>query len=307
MTNVAIYDKTPISDENIKFSVIAAKYEGKWVFCRRRDRETWEIPGGHREAGETPYDCAKRELWEETGALEFTLEPVTAYGVDAGGSETYGELFFANITKVGNLPKYEIEETMLSDTLPDSLTYPEIQPRLYDYTQGWLNLRSSPNELWDVYDENRRLTGRLHRRGEVLPEGDYHLVVQVLVRRRGDEYLLTKRSPNKGYGNMWECTGGSALSGDDSLSAALREVREETGLELNRGCGRLILSKKYSDAFCDVWLFEQDFELSDVVYQENETCGAMTANKEKILEMEKSGELVLFSWLEEFFERIEGN
>lgn len=52
-------------------------------------------------------------------------------------------------------------------------------------------------ELWDVYDEKRNLTGRLHRRGDPLPEGDYHLVVQVWMRNSRGEYLLTKRTPNK--------------------------------------------------------------------------------------------------------------
>lgn len=103
---------------------------------------------------------------------------------------------------------------------------------------------------------------------------------------------------------MWECTGGSALSGDDSITAAIREVREETGLCLLPENGRCVMGYKRKDAFVDIWLFRQDFDLKDVRYQPGETCGAKCAKKEEILEMEQTGELVPFSYLEEFFRKI---
>ena len=126
-------------------------------------------------------------------------------------------------------------------------------------------LQSSPEELWDVYDENRKLTGRLHQRGKQLASGDYHLVVHVWMQNDQGQFLLTKRSPNKGFPNMWESTGGSAIAGDNSLTAALREVKEETGLLLDAEKGRCVLSTKHSDYFRDVWLFHQDFSLENVV------------------------------------------
>lgn len=154
-------------------------------------------------------------------------------------------------------------------------------------------------ELWDVYDSDRNLTGRLHPRGTPLPEGDYHLVVQVWMRNSRGEYLLTKRTPNKTHPGKWETTGGCAQAGDDSLSAVLREAKEETGLKLDPERGRLFLSFRGRDAFADIWLFEQDFNLADVVFQEGETCGAMYASPEKIYEMLHAGVLVPCSYLDQ--------
>lgn len=153
-------------------------------------------------------------------------------------------------------------------------------------------------ELWDVYDENRNVTGRLHPRGTPLPTGDYHLVVQVWMRNSRGEYLLTKRTPNKTHPGKWETTGGCAQAGDDSLSAVLREAKEETGLTLDPEKGRLFLSFRGSDSFADVWLFEQDFDLADVVFQEGETCNAMYASPEKLRQMLQAGELVFCSYLD---------
>lgn len=153
-------------------------------------------------------------------------------------------------------------------------------------------------ELWDVYDEKRNLTGRLHPRGTPLPTGDYHLVVQVWMRNSRGEYLLTKRTPNKPHPGKWETTGGCAQAGDDSLSAVLREAKEETGLALDPSKGRLFLSFRGKDSFGDVWLFEQDFDLGDVVFQEGETCDAMYATPEMLRQMARSGELVFCSYLD---------
>lgn len=152
-------------------------------------------------------------------------------------------------------------------------------------------------ELWDVYDENRNRTGRLHPRGTPLPKGDYHLVVQVWMRNSRGEYLLTRRTPNKTYPGMWETTGGCAQAGDDSLSAALREAKEETGLTLDPEKGKLFLSYRGRDSFADIWLFQQDFDLKDVVFQAGETCGAMYASSKQIYEMLRTGKLVPCSYL----------
>jgi 8-oxo-dGTP diphosphatase len=130
---VCFHKETSIADALLKFAVIAAKYNGKWIFCRHKNRNTYEIPGGHRESGEDIIDTAKRELYEETGALEFELLSVCIYSVSNGDETTYGALFAADVKRLGELPKeMEIGEIIFADTLPDKLTYPAIQPYLFE-------------------------------------------------------------------------------------------------------------------------------------------------------------------------------
>lgn len=304
MTDVRFYRPTEIADELLKFTVIAARFEDHWIFSRHKQRSTWDIPGGRREPGEPIDETARRELWEETGAEQARIVPVCIYGVTKDGETKYGMLYAADVTVMGPLPeKFEMGETILTDKLPESLTYPDIVPHLFEKVQGWLNLQSGAGEPWDVYDEDRNLTGRIHRRGDQLGEGEYHLVVHIwMVNSRG-EFLLTKRSPNKGFPNMWETTGGSALAGDDSLTAALREVKEETGLTLDAGKGVLISSTRQSDYFRDVWLFRQEFDLAEVVLQPGETTDKRYADKQTILRIHAAGELVPYSYLETLFDQ----
>ena len=162
------------------------------------------------------------------------------------------------------------------------------------YANHWLNRRSAAGELWDIYDKDRQPTGKLHLRGKELGPEEYHLVVHVWIKDSDGRFLLTKRSPNKGYGGMWESPGGAARAGDDSLSACLREIKEETGLSLEPDRGRIVKSYRGDRYFCDVWLFRQDFSLEDVVLQEGETCDCMRASAQEVLELHRRGLFVPF-------------
>ncbi|MBQ9080196.1 MAG: NUDIX domain-containing protein [Clostridia bacterium] len=120
----------------LRFSVIVARSEGKLVLCKHRERDTYEVPGGHIEQGESAEEAARRELYEETGAIDFTIRPVCAYSVEGknrvneNGEKKYGMLFYAEITRFEHELHSEMERIELFDELPAALTYPEIQPAL---------------------------------------------------------------------------------------------------------------------------------------------------------------------------------
>ncbi|MGN0500365.1 MAG: NUDIX domain-containing protein [Ruminococcus sp.] len=129
---VKFYDT--VEDKLLKFAVIVAKSNGKWVFCKHKERDTYECPGGHREAGENIDDAARRELYEETGAINYTIKPICVYSVTApdnfNGVETFGKLYFADITTFETELHSEIEKIELFDEPPTKWTYPQIQPLL---------------------------------------------------------------------------------------------------------------------------------------------------------------------------------
>lgn len=132
MTGVRFYEYEAIEDEKLKFAVILARSDGKWVFCKHRERSTLEIPGGHREAGESVDETAVRELKEETGAKKFVIRPVCVYSVlrdDA--EESFGGLYAAEIGSFEEIHS-EIEKIVLLEEPPEgNWTYPEIQPHLF--------------------------------------------------------------------------------------------------------------------------------------------------------------------------------
>lgn len=125
-----------------KFSVIFARYQNKWIVCKHRDRDTWETSGGHIEPGETPLDAAKRELYEETGAVDFTITPVCDYWACDEPHETEnlgwsnGRVFLADVTRIGKLPDSEMERIEFFDEFPDNLTYPDITYTLLPHVMG---------------------------------------------------------------------------------------------------------------------------------------------------------------------------
>lgn len=134
--NVKFYNE--IDNKDLKFAVIMARYDNRWIFCRHKERETYEIPGGHREVDEDIINTAKRELQEETGAIDFEIEPITVYSVtgknrvNSNGNEAFGMLFYAKVYAFKDTLEDEIEQIKFFNKIPENLTYPEIQPYLYN-------------------------------------------------------------------------------------------------------------------------------------------------------------------------------
>lgn len=166
-------------------------------------------------------------------------------------------------------------------------------------------------EIWDLYDENRELLGKDHVRGEQLPIDGYHLVVHVWIRNSKGEYLISQRSANRPtFPLVWECVDGSVIKGEDSLQGALREVKEEVGVDLLPEKGYVILSDikkiefgKVVNKIVDVWLFEYDGEVDLSNATTDEVAQVAWMNREQIKELFEHNMFV--ETLEYFFTEVD--
>ena len=118
------------------FVVVVSEFQGKLMLSRHRDRDTWETQGGHIEPGETPSEAAARELYEESGALEYTLEPLFDYEAGVPDDSACGQVFRAKIQRLGPLPPSEMAEVRRFRRLPSNVTYPDITPQLFAWAEA---------------------------------------------------------------------------------------------------------------------------------------------------------------------------
>lgn len=143
-------------------------------------------------------------------------------------------------------------------------------------------------EYWDLYDKDRNKLDRVVTRGEKLNAGEYHLVVNAWIKNDNNEYLIAKRSSLKTFSHKWECVGGSAIKGEDSIEAALREVKEELGITLDKESATFIGStlREYPNCsdILDVWIFNSNIKINDIKMQD-EVEDVMWASKETILNL----------------------
>lgn len=167
------------------------------------------------------------------------------------------------------------------------------------------------DELLDIYDENKKFTGKIHPRRQPRADGEFCLVVHVLVQNDDGLFLITKRAHDKHYlPDFWENTGGSAIAGETSLEAAMREFHEETGFMLIPESGELLFTDKIVNSgwscFMDNWLFQQNFDIKKFIPQEGETVAAKWAAFDEIIKLHENGEFVPFAetGLDGYFRRL---
>ena len=151
-------------------------------------------------------------------------------------------------------------------------------------------------EIWDVYDKDLNKIGKDCIRGkEILPEGEYHLVVNAIILNKENKILIAKRAEHRPNGLKWEFTGGSAKKGEDGVVGIRRELSEEIGLDVSQNQPKLyktILSDKYHD-IKQIWLFEREVNiLNEIEFVDGETIEVKFVDVEEYKVMYENGELI---------------
>lgn len=204
---------------NYRFAVVFAVYKGKWIFCKHKNRKSWENPGGHIVAGETPLEAAKRELFEETGAVDFDIEPLCDYWANGKlngiNMPAHGQVYFANVHTFSDIPSQsEMETICLSDVLPNLLTYP-------DYT----------NEIFPLAAKKLESFSEVNTERFSIP-GVGGLIVKKI--DNTEHILLQTRckpdAPNED--GLLEIPAGKIRAFESIFDTLKREVKEETGLDV---------------------------------------------------------------------------
>lgn len=158
-------------------------------------------------------------------------------------------------------------------------------------------------ELWDIYDRNRNKTGKTIKRGERLQKDEFHLIVHIWIKNSNNEFLIQQRSEKVKNPLVWCTTGGSAVSGEDSFTAALREAKEELGIDLTNKQGYLFEEGIYEEDnqqyLSDTYLYFIDIDIKDLKLQKEEVKQAKFEKMSKIKEMMANGELFIYDYLDE--------
>ncbi len=165
-------------------------------------------------------------------------------------------------------------------------------------------------ERWDIYDKNKVRTGRMMKRNDwCLADDEYHLTVLGVVRRTDGKFLITKRVMTKHWApGWWEVSGGAVQAGEESYEAVLREVKEETGLDVSNSEGGYMFTYhrenpgKGDNYFVDVYRFTLDFDEADLNLQEEETAGYMIASVEEIEAFAQEGIFLHYDSIKQVFE-----
>jgi mutator protein MutT len=145
-------------------------------------------------------------------------------------------------------------------------------------------------EYWDLYDRDGNSLQKTQIRGST-NKNEYHIVVNIWIKNDDNKIILTKRDPNKPWPNKWECSGGSVVAGEDSISGAKREVKEEIGIDINNiEFIERVIRDEYLDLL-DVYLCNDNINIEETILQEGEVIDIKWYTKDEIINMVKAGEM----------------
>ena len=151
-------------------------------------------------------------------------------------------------------------------------------------------------EFWDIYDKNKKKTGKIVKRDEYkFKDGEYHIVVTGIIINSKNEILISKRAKYKKLGLMWECNGGSILSGETSLDGIIRELKEELGIEFSKNEAIFLKEIRRDDVpadFKDLWLFRKDINIEDITFPDGESIDVKWVTINDFLKMKENKEIV---------------
>lgn len=162
-------------------------------------------------------------------------------------------------------------------------------------------------ELWDIYDKDKKRTGRTMERDDwCLKEGEYHLSVLGIIVRPDGRYLVTQRKLDKPWApGWWEVPGGAVQAGEKSVDAVIREIHEETGLDVKDADGGFLFSYHRENPgdnyFVDVYKFEMDFNEEDIILQQSEAQAFMITDISKIEEIAAEGIFLHYNSIKQAF------
>lgn len=165
-------------------------------------------------------------------------------------------------------------------------------------------------EKWDILDENGVPTGKTTLRGRsFLKSGEYHLVVHIWIVSRDGRFLVQRRSDSKKLmPGEWAATGGAAVSGEDSFSAASRELFEELGIASDKSNLKKALRIKKRNSLLDVWLTVCDTPAEELILQQSEVAEAKWVTAEELDQMISDGRFHNYGreYFLKVFEKIDG-
>lgn len=161
-------------------------------------------------------------------------------------------------------------------------------------------------EKRDLYNKDKELTGRTIFKNEEIPKGHYILIVVAFIQNYKEEFLIQKRSQDKG--GDWAFTGGHPKAGQSSLEGIITEVNEELGIIVEKPI--LFKEAKGKDTLCDLYYIKQNFNIEELVLQDEEVekvCFATSKEIEKLYNdgLFKKGHYIMFKDCLKYLDEID--